>query len=823
MLAPPAAPSPPATQPAQRWWKSPVTQLRIAMFAFVASFLLESAMYLVEVFAGTYQARGFVVNSFAKDMTFAALGVVAVADLRRRMRLVGFLIFGHAVIVLTLFAAWISGHGDSEFFPPHWARELFDVPDSFQPGLGGWLPVAAGFTAVMIVLYLRAVRAAAGLKVLWPFEAETIAALAEVSLDDPKLTPQQIARNVDARWAAFPADRKGFIRPAFWIVAFLPLLWGRAPLPWMDAERRKRLVKRRLVAERAKLGPLRMTVQSALRFVTQMIYLGYYNDPKSYPPTHYERFESRARGKREIARRSRRRGVELGSAAADPRLKTMDPPAGRDASLRADYVVVGSGAGGAIAAAQLVERGKHVLLLDRGAYVPPSAVTEEEAEMYARLYSDGALQLSTDFTFQVLQGMCVGGGTVVNNGICFGLPGAILDEWDDTYAVGLNRRELAASFDAVSRLVHVKQLNGVHFSAGVHTTTAPRNGNGNGHGYGAGRTWLPFETNMRDCLGCGNCNLGCHYGSKLSMIQEVLPDAQGCGKGHLDILPLCRVDRIEMNGPRAARLRCRLRTEKPRDVTIHADQAIVVAAGAIHSSRLLIDSGVGGPLVGRNLGANLATFMTGVFDQPQNSFDGLQMTHYVPPASADDHILETFFNPVMSQALIMPGWLDEHQRNMERYDKLMCIGALVRSHPDERNRVRPRPHPITGAEFDFRVTDADRRRLVAGLKAAGEELLDRDACEVLPATYDYRSFTRKDELAKLDDVDVTDLGARTAHPQGGNGMSADPAKGVVGSDFKVHGTENLYVADASVFPSAIGVNPQMTVMALAHLAGKYIE
>jgi len=820
MLDPASVPSSVAAETAADTLTRNERQLRFFLFLFLASFVGETLMYAIEVFAGHPEARGYIVNSIAKDMLFAALAVVAIADLRRRMRLVAFIIFGHAVIVLTLFVAWASGTTESYFFPPHW---LWGLGLHVHPGLGGWLPFAAAFTGLMTFLYVRACRAAAGLTVLWPFEAETIAALAEVTLESPEMTPGEIAKAVDQRWNAFPADRKNRLRSGFWLVALLPLLWGRAPLPWMDRKRRYEMVKNRLLPagdSRSELGPLRTTVQASIRFVTQMIYMGYYNDPRSYGPTGYKRFSDRRRAPAAIAELAQRRETSgVNSTKPSPILKTISAPTVSDAHLTEDYVIVGSGAGGAIVASQLVNRGKNVLLLDRGEYVPPSEVTENEAEMYARLYSDGALQLSTDFCFQILQGMCVGGGTVVNNGICFDLPDEILQEWNEEFGAGIDRAELERSFAAVRAMIRVAlpELDCVHFSPGVLATVAATNG----HRIAAGRPWEPAETNMQDCLGCGNCNVGCRFGTKLSMIQKVLPDAQTSGKGRLRILPLCRVDRIEMNGARAARLRCVMRTARRQEVTIHADKAVVVAAGAVHSSRLLMDSGVGGGRVGRNLTANLASFMTGVFPSPQDAYDGLQITHHVPAAEPDGHVLETFFNPVMSQALIMPGWLEQHQRNMARYDQMMCVGALVRSHPEPENRVRTRPHALTGAEFDFRPSADDVKRLIKGLKAAGERLFDADADEVIPATYAYHVFKDRADLDHLDALvrDASDLGARTAHPQGGNGMSADPDLGVVDSDFRVHDTENLYVTDASVFPSAILVNPQLTIMALAHLAG----
>jgi choline dehydrogenase-like flavoprotein len=464
-----------------------------------------------------------------------------------------------------------------------------------------------------------------------------------------------------------------------------------------------------------------------------------------------------------------------------------------------------------MAAHELAARGMDVLIVERGPHVDRSEFTEDEPEMYARLYSDGALQLSRDFSVQVLQGMCVGGSTVVNNGVSFNLPDAVLERWNGRHEAGLDPDELGRSFDAVRSLVSVARQN-----------DAPPNPI-------AGRIGAlqPVEANLHDCLGCGNCNIGCRYGRKLSMLDRVLPEAQRRHGERLRILPDTSVERILVNRGRATGVRCRPRAGRPRDrnVDIGARKAVVVAAGAIHSSLLLVRSGVGGERVGCGLCANLGSHLTAYFEngEPLNAFDGLQMSHHMGNGHGGSHVIETWFNPVMSQALVMPGWLADHQRNMERYQRLSCLGVLVGSERREGNRVRRRA-ALNGAQVDFTPTAHDLDRLLRGLREAGELLLESGASCVMPATFRYWEL-RDGALDKLRRgpggivTDASEISVNTGHPQGGNPISRNRNLGVVDERFRVHDHENLYVCDASVFPSAITVNPQLTVMALAHLAG----
>jgi choline dehydrogenase-like flavoprotein len=716
------------------------------------------------------------------------------ADVRRFSRLIGLVIAGHLAIILLLAVALVSGRYESTFPPPDWQGDW-----SGAWPLAGWLCAAVVMTGVLIWLYRRALRARYGLGYLWPIEHDTLTAVADAILDRPEVAPREIATAVDAYWAKLRIRAKWRIRLALLAVCFIPLLWLKAPLPLMDRPRRRRFIERNLLAEiaRGDLGFLRRGLQAAIRFSMQLVYIGYYGDERSHPATGYVRFSKRPRW-----------------PGRPPPHESLDTLVAGDVAgnrLDADVVVVGSGAGGSIAAHALAARDRDVLLVERGPHVDRSEFKEHEPEMYARLYSDGALQLSRDFSVQVLQGMCVGGSTVVNNGVSFNLPGHVLEQWNERYDAGLDPDELQGSFDAVRSLVSVQ-----------HQNEAPPNPIGDRIG-----TLRPVEANLEKCLGCGYCNIGCHYGRKLSMLDRVLPETQRRYRDRLRILPDCSAERILVSGGRATGVRCRLRTDGSRDrtVDIHARKAVVVAAGAIHSSLLLMRSRVGGALVGRRLCANLGSHLTACFenDRPLNAFDGLQMSHYASNGHVGNQVIETWFNPVMSQALVMPGWLGDHQTNMERYDRLSCLGVLVGSEPRERNRVLKRA-TMNGAQVDLTPSAADLDSILTGLREAGELLLENGATCVMPATFRYWEL-RNGDLQKLRRGpggivnDASDISVNTGHPQGGNPMSRDRGLGVVDERFRVHGFENLHVCDASVFPSAITVNPQLTVMALAHLAG----
>jgi choline dehydrogenase-like flavoprotein len=158
---------------------------------------------------------------------------------------------------------------------------------------------------------------------------------------------------------------------------------------------------------------------------------------------------------------------------------------------------------------------------------------------------------------------------------------------------------------------------------------------------------------------------------------------------------------------------------------------------------------------------------------------------------------------------------------MRRYAHLACVGVVVGSERNGRVKTGFRGRSM---KLDYTPTDADLGLIVKGSKLAGRILFAAGAERTMPLTFRSLSYTEPEQLEELDEVvrDNTDIQLHTSHPMGGNAISRDPAKGVVDERFKVRGTENVYVCDASVFPASATVNPQLTVMALADYAAPAI-
>jgi choline dehydrogenase-like flavoprotein len=772
---------------------------------FTAFFLAQALLYPALGLFGSAEFP-FVANSFAKDGLFCALCFLAAGDVRRNGWMALLVAGGHVLIVASLLLVLATGSDRS-------VANTFGEPvgTSLSPTLQLliWVAAASLVAVVLTLLYHSAAKARYGLKYLWPHQHTTAMAMAEVMVigPDEALTPQQVAAGIDDYLSWFSARDKWKAAAAFSILSIYPLSRLRPPFALMSPDRRLAFIERCFltdVLERRLPDWLRKFSQSVLTGAQQMVIIGYYADPRSAPSTGYVPFSKRERYPKAIKK-----------AGAVATLDVNSPNEVDAERINADVAIVGSGAAGAVLAYRLAERGREVVLLEGGKHVDPRDFTEDERVQFSNLFSDGGMQMSTDTRFSVLQGKCVGGSTTVNNAVCYDIPPRTLQRWNDRDGLdaGLNEQRLWESFRRLREWLPVYsqeknknlQAGGTKMAEGIKALRLGPDG--------------VVDANIKDCLGTGYCNIGCPFGKKLSALDNILPRAQRDFPGAVRIFSECTAERIKTRGGRATEVQCRFSDGRRLAV---AANTVVVSGGALASSLLLRRSGLGGRLVGTGLSFNVGAPLTADFEEELNAYDGLQITHGFRPPGEDQLIFESWFNPVGTQALLMPGWFRDHYENMRRYTHLSCIGVVVGS---QRNgRVRP-GFRGRGMKLDYEPAPADLKLLIKGTKLAAKIHFASGAQRVMPITFAYRSYTSVEQVDELDQLvrDNTDIALHTSHPQGGNAVSRDRAKGVVDERFRVWDLENLYVCDASSFPSSVTVNPQLTVMALADYAAEGIE
>jgi choline dehydrogenase-like flavoprotein len=295
-----------------------------------------------------------------------------------------------------------------------------------------------------------------------------------------------------------------------------------------------------------------------------------------------------------------------------------------------------------------------------------------------------------------------------------------------------------------------------------------------------------LERNVRGCQGSGVCAFGCPTGAKQHAGVTYIARAERAGAA---VITGARVKRIEMERGRATAVR----TDRLR---VQADR-VVVAAGTIHTPALLSASGLGDRRhLGRHHSLHPATAVWGVFDELVDMHRGVPQSYYVDEFAADGIMLETIAGPPDYVAMGIPLAGPAHRELMLRFRHIGQCGLMVSDSSRGRVYLRGR-RPVI--RYDLEPADVARVR-------EGVERLE----QLLTVAGARRTYASRTLMA--------------FHPLGTARAHAKPGHGVVDQDLKVHGADNVWVADGSVVPSALGVNPQITIMALAtrlafHLRG----
>lgn len=671
-----------------------------------------------------------------------------------------------------------------------WALR-FALPDAVRLAYGIGAAALAATVAVAYGVGIAARRKQRPSTFLGGFLHQRFEKFAEVLIrgDVEVLSAREITDKADEWLTKLPSRRKLAIRWALLGIELAPLLRGRLPMSRMG-----RIERASFFQTAFRYGTLHDLIR-----IRSLILLLYYNDKEGQKQIGFVEMEDRLRYAKCLPV----------PTPVEPPVAIETPPA--SGVVTTQVCVIGSGAGGAVVAASLAQRGMKVVLIEEGPYLRRDGVKKDLLEMQTAAYRDGGLLTSADFDLSLLQGRCVGGSTFLNNGICLEVPPSVLRDWD-RLGCNIPRDALAAAYLQVRDSAGIGPL----LDLGQHPELVEKGSKL----FVAGCAKLDkpfkwFETNLGDCKGCGYCTTGCPLGRKRSMDISYVPAAVRAGA---QLFTETRAVKIDHDGSRARSVHCVTADGAP--LRIDAEH-VVVACGTIHSSLLLQRSGVDRN-VGTRVSFNVGSWVYAEFRERVDSFDGVQMCAYHPQRG---FFVETMAMPPGAFAASMPGWFEDHFDNMIRYRHFAIAGAMVGTLPV--GTVKASSMPFVGdvlSPLSFKLPISDLRKLRAGVGETCKIWLAAGALRVLPATTSGAEFTHANQVERLEElvVEAEDLSFGSAHPQGGNPMSDDKAIGAVGTDFRVHGFKNLYVADASLFPTSLGVNPQLTIMAMAHMAAERI-
>ncbi len=503
----------------------------------------------------------------------------------------------------------------------------------------------------------------------------------------------------------------------------------------------------------------------------------------------------------------------LGKLDSAPPKPFTITPVQADTTLTCDVVIVGSGAGGGTAAAVLAQAGLDVIVIEAGGYYDDEDFDGSELNALTNMYM-AAPSGSVDQSVSLIAGSCLGGGTVVNYSTSFRTPDEIREEWASTGVPAFTTDDYTASLDAVCDRLGVsqeyndpssreKKLQEGCVKLGWHVDAMPRG--------------------VRNCAQgkeCGYCGLGCRVGAKQSVLKTWLADAHQAGAR---LITRTKVTRVLIDGGAAHGIAGV--TDDGHHLTVRS-KAVIVSCGALHTPALLKRSGLSNPNIGKHLKLHPATAVMAVFDEELKPWEGVMQALYsdqyrnlhdgyglkYETAAGHPHLLLQF----------MP-WRGQraHFELMQALSNTVPLGVLLRDRDGGEVRVGRDGEPI----IRYGLSEFDRGHMRTGIDGAAQIFEAAGAQRIYSGQTKWvayepgRSGSRQQFMV---DADAAGYGAGelplgSFHIMGSARMGGSPATSVCDPTGQTWEARNLYVGDGSSFPTASGVNPQISIESIAHM------
>ncbi len=474
-----------------------------------------------------------------------------------------------------------------------------------------------------------------------------------------------------------------------------------------------------------------------------------------------------------------------------------------DVELECDAVVVGTGAGGAVIAKELAQRGHAVVMIEEGAYHQRDDFTGGAIENITRFYrARGTIGAVGNTVIPIPGGRLVGGSTAVNTGTCWRTPSWVLERWvRDEGLADLSPDGLAPYFERVERELDVQVADARYLGGAARVVARGCDVLGYSH--------YPLRRNAPGCDGSGVCDMGCPTDARRSTNVSYVPAALRSGAA---LYTGVRADRLLLENGRIVGLEGR--AAGGRRVTVRA-RATVLACGTLMTPLMLQRQGLdrGLPHVGKNLSIHPATIVSALFDEEIRGYSAIPQGYCVDEFQREGILLLGASAPIDVGATQFGFVGDELMRVMEAYDRVASFGVMV----EDASRGQVRPGPAGRPNVLYWLGREERERLRRGTEIVARIFLAAGAREVYPALHGHRVIRSTEGLRRLAAARpaASDWILTAFHPLGTCRIATSSRRGVISPDHEVFGLPGLFVADGSAVPSSLAVNPQVTIMALA--------
>jgi len=480
----------------------------------------------------------------------------------------------------------------------------------------------------------------------------------------------------------------------------------------------------------------------------------------------------------------------------------------RGGQLHAEVVVVGTGAGGAVVGAELAEAGYDVVFVEEGGYHPTSSFNPYLTESIPRLYRDaGGTMIFGNPPIPYAEGRCVGGSTVVNGGMTWRPPEKVLAEWESvTGQPDLGPRAMEPLFDRVESRIHASAQRPETIGEDSRLLEE-----------GARKLGWRYDQNKRAqdrCAGSNQCLTGCPTGAKQSTLVSYMPIALEHGARCLTEV---RVHSLWIDGGRCIGVIGRAINPRTReediDIRVHA-KAVVVSCGAIQTPFLLLRHRLGRPSgqLGKNFLCHPNTKVVAVYPHDIHAWKGVSQAGQIREFRDEGILMAENAIPPGTAATQIPFLGQKAFDLMARYNAMAMTGVLVE---DSQAGTVTRSFGAPMARYS--INEYDHERFLKGVRHLAELHFEMGAEEVILPFSNFHVARSVDELTRIATTQISrsTMELFTVHMMGTCRMGSRRETSVVSLSGELWDLPGCYVADASLFPTAVGVNPQVTIMALA--------